>query len=158
MRALSCSGFECEVSCHDRGEDLSRPDCQRFAISQDISRQDDDICVLSFCEIAPLSEKAYERGCGVGKTVFSLPISRSRCEGCTDAVIPRLAKRSTSSGCRNWACSMRWWACPLEAATPACSNASSVSLFALSPMAWIHTHRPFSSALRNRSASQFTDS
>jgi hypothetical protein len=59
MQALLCLGFECEVSCHDRGEDLSRPESQRFVISQDISRQDDDICVLPFHEIAPLSEKAY---------------------------------------------------------------------------------------------------
>ena len=59
MQVLPCSGFEYEVACHDRSEDMSRTYCLRVVVPQDISRQDDDICVLPFCEIAPLSEKAY---------------------------------------------------------------------------------------------------
>jgi hypothetical protein len=58
MYVLLCSGSECRVACHDRGEDLSRPYCLWVVVSKDVPRQNNDIRVLPFREIAPLSRKA----------------------------------------------------------------------------------------------------
>ena len=52
--------------------------------------------------------------------------SDTACEYCIDAVTPSAAKRGTSSGATHWACSMRWRAPGVMAA----SNASSASRLA----------------------------
>ena len=83
---------------------------------------------------------------GAGRTcvrTVSLPAqkasARSRsegaCENCTEHATPSSAKRPTSSGASSCACSIRWRSPSGPQRSRVCSNASSASRFARSPIA-----------------------
>ena len=73
--------------------------------------------------------------------------SSMACSGCTLAVTPSAANRSTS-------CQATSWACSIDPAAPDDANASRARALAASPMAWIAQRRPWRVACAMRGASR----